>query len=131
MSGASLTAARDALAAVFTTDVSIGTPVAALSANVTRVYDHEPKPGVQIKGCVVTVSSAGMTPDFFLVAVRIYQQFAVNPRNDSHNLDAAVQAVDDLVPSDYGPSNWTIEVREDIDALVAEAVFERGREDYY
>lgn len=105
---------------------------AATLAPVTKLYDFEPKPGDQIRGCVATVStvvSPAVTPDFFRLALRIYQSPEVDAKTAQDNLDAAIIALDHAVSSAYGPSEWTVEFRDDFGQFVGENILEVGRED--
>lgn len=102
---------------------------AATLAPVTKVYDFEPKPGDQIKGCIATISTDGVSPDFFRLALRIYQSPEVSAQKAQVTLDDAVMVLDGEVPSGFGPSEWTIEYRDDFGQFVAENILEVGRED--
>ncbi len=106
-----------------------GTPAIA---GTTAVYDHEPYRGQGLKPVWVTLSTAGMTPDSYLVAVRIYHgtdTAAADTAQDS--LDALIQAYDTLIGSTgrFGPSNWAVEWEEELDAYVATSILAVGRED--
>lgn len=107
-------------------------PVSSLvTAGVVKVYDHEPRPGDALKGCFVTVEWAGMTPEYWLFAVRVYVSGDVNAKSASDYTLAAAVAVDALVNNGgFGGSEWSGPVwAEDLNAFVATNTVMCGRSD--
>jgi len=119
----SIAAAKAELFALLST---AGVP---LVAGVTAVYDHEPFAGQGQKPVCITISTAGMSPDFYLIALRIYQTCDVDVAQAQANLDGLILTVDAMMSSGFGPSEWAVEYRDDITALVATQVFQVGRQD--
>lgn len=106
-----------------------GTPAVS---GVAAFYDHEPYRGQALRGVWVTLGTAGMTPEFYLIAVRVYHSTTTLPAGTVQTaLDTLVQAHDALLATTgrFGPSNWEVEWNEDLDAFVATSVLAVGRED--
>jgi hypothetical protein len=79
----------------------------------------------------VCVFTAGITPDFWQIGVRIIVTATVSPKDAQDLLDTYTLAVDAALNAHYGPSNWTFAFPTD-DAPWSEAtnVLQVGREDY-
>lgn len=102
---------------------------ANLPAGVAAAYDYEPLGGQMAKPVALTISTAGMDPNFYLLAVRIYQTAEVNAQAAQANLDTLVLDVEGKLTSGFGESSWTVDYHADLDALVATCVLPVGRED--
>lgn len=94
---------------------------------VTTAYDHEPT--THGKPVALTVSSAGIAPTDYLIAVRIYVTTETPVEEAQATMDAVVEAADNALPSWAGPSNWSIEWDQEEGQLVATCILEVGRED--
>lgn len=109
---------------------SNGTPVTALStAGVVAVYDHEPKPGDGLRNCFVTVAPAGMTPEYWVIAQRVYSLWDVGAKDAQDKCLAAMVAVDEAMTDGFGPSNWNWEPAPELGAFVATNILMVGRDD--
>jgi len=102
---------------------------ANLPAGVTAAYDYEPLPGQMAKPVAITVSTAGMSPDFYLLAVRCYQTAEVDAQAAQSNLDILILAVEHKLTAGFGMAPWSVEYVAELDALVATCVLPVGRED--
>lgn len=120
--------ARDSLAASKAELLALIT-TGGLPSGVTAAYGYEPLPGQMQKPVAVTVSTAGMDPNFYLIALRIYVSVENDAEQASDDLDTLILDVDDRMTSGFGPSNWTVTYQPDLAAFVAENVFTVGRED--
>lgn len=129
MAATSLTAAKADLYALLTSNTTTGAPAASMTA-VSRVYNHEPLPGDLFKPISVTITTVGMTPNEFLLEVRIYAADGTQAITQA-NLDLAVAQVDARIgtTAEFGPSDWTIAWVGEISAWVALLQVTAGRQD--
>lgn len=100
-----------------------------LPTGLTVAYDHEPLPGDLQKPTAVTVFTVGMTPDDYVLGLRIYATAAADAKAAQDTLDVLIQTIDARINSGFGPSNFEIEYRDDLVAFVATNLFQVGRED--
>lgn len=107
-----------------------GTPHASLT-KITHVYDHEPRAGDTKKPMPLTISTAGMSPEAYTLALRIYSDASKSVPLSQSDLDVAILQVDGRVGSEFGPSDWTVQWVEELDAFVATNTLQAGREDYF
>lgn len=115
----SLAASKAELKGLLTAGTNVG--------GVTTVYDHEP---LQVaKPTAVTIFTAGMDPDFYLIAVRIYHTADVDAKDAQDNLDVMIIDVEDRLSSGFGMAPWSVDYREDLNAFVATTILPVGRED--
>jgi hypothetical protein len=78
----------------------------------------------------LVLTTAGISPDEWQFALRIYCDIGVQPRKAQQDLDAVMLAVEDRVDSHFGPSSWVVGPHPDNGAvLVAEWIVQCGRED--
>lgn len=96
-------------------------------SGVTTAYDHEPV--AHDKPVALTVSSAGIAPTDYLIAVRIYVTTEIPVEDAQDKMDSVLEAADNALPSWAGPSQWSIEWDQEQGQLVATCVLEIGRED--
>lgn len=136
MSRSTVAAAKAELyALLWTANTATATfSVAGVDAAQIHVYDHEPRGGEMVAPVSVTISTAGFTPDFWVLAVRIYtttQKYDAKKAQDV--LDLLIPAVDAKVGSNggFGPSDWTIEWDDGLEAFMATNLLQVGRQDYY
>lgn len=81
----------------------------------------------------VTIATAGMTPDDWVFAVRIYASTErLDAKTAQDQLDLLLPAVDAKVGSNggFGPSDWEVTFDPDLDALVATNILNVGRETF-
>ena len=100
---------------------------ANLPSGVTIAYDHEP--GKVEKPVALTISTAGMDADFYLIALRIYQSADVDAKAAQANLDTLILSLEGRLTSGFGRADWTVDWLADINAFVATVVLPVGRED--
>lgn len=132
MSRSTLANAKAELFGLVASNTTTGVPVASLSAvGVVKCYDYEPRAGDLAKPIAVTVSTAGMTPDFWQFALRLYVSADVSVKDAQTQLDSAMVAIDGLMTAGFGPSQWTVEYVPEFQAMVASLALEVGRQDYY
>lgn len=102
----------------------------SIDAASIHVYDHEPRsPAFPIS---ITVATAGMDPESWVLAVRIYvSTVKTDAKVAQDQLDALLPEVDHRIGSNggYSPSAWEITWDPDLDALVATNLLNVGRED--
>lgn len=99
-------------------------------AGVTAVYDHDPHEGQRAKPVAITVSTAGLGPVAYTVAVRIYAAADGEAATFQATLDSVLEAVDLLMTPHWGPPAWDVaDRRDDLNAFVAETIVFVGRED--
>lgn len=99
-------------------------------AGVTAVYDHDPHDGQRAKPVAITISTAGIGPTAYTVAVRIYAAADGEAATFQATLDSVLEAVDLLMTPYWGPPDWDVaDRREDLNAFVAETNVFVGRED--
>lgn len=102
---------------------------ANLPSPVVAAYDYEPLSGQMAKPTALTISTAGMDPDFYLLAVRLYQSTDVDVQAAQATLDTLILTVENKLTSGFGVASWAVEYAADLDALVATCVLPVGRED--
>lgn len=78
---------------------------------------------------MVTIATAGMTPVFYLIALRIYVTTDVDAQWAQDTMDSLIQTIDARMDARFGPSQWETEFVPELAAFVATNVFEVGRED--
>lgn len=109
---------------------ALGTPKSSLqAAGVIAVYDHEPKPGDALRNCFVTIAPAGMTPDAWLIAQRVYCTWDESAKVAQDTALTVMVAVDDLMTDGFGPSQWEWSAVPEIGAFVATNVLMVTRAD--
>lgn len=104
-----------------TTDGNVG--------SVTGVYAFEPLAGHMAKPTAVTISTAGMDPDFYQLALRAYHTAEVDAKAAQDNLDVIVLAIEARLSSGFVSSTWSVDYDPEIDAFVATTIIPAGRED--
>lgn len=117
--------------------MSIATARATLLAQVSgvsqisRAYDHEPKPG-EITGPVgLTITLALMDAESYTFAVRLYVSLAGDVQSAWLAFDTLLPAVESALSATFGPLRWTGPTpTEDQSSLVAVCQCEVGREDF-
>lgn len=104
--------------------------VDGIAAGSIHVYDHEPR--ALTHPFDVTVATAGMDPDFWVLAVRIYANIS-EPKTAQDQLDLLIPAVDGALAGNggNGPSAWEVTWDDTLEVLVATSVLNVGRQDYY
>jgi hypothetical protein len=120
----SLAAARAELFALMS---AAGVPTVA---GVTAVYDHEPFAGQMANPVAMTVFTAGMDPDFYQLALRIYQTAEVDAQAAQENLDTLILAVEAKLTSGFNRGTWSVTYVDELTALVATCTLLVGREDH-
>lgn len=100
-----------------------------LVEGVTKVYDHEPFGGDLAKPVSITMITAGMDPEFWRVALRIYVDTAMGAKKAQDTLDELMPAVEAMWTDGFGPSDWDVDYAAELKAMVAETVVQIGRED--
>lgn len=105
-----------------------GTP---LVSGVAAAYDHDPGPRKMQGPISLLVATAGIEPDFWVLAVRLYADIGADPAGVQASLDTIMPAVTALVTARFGPERWLGPVphpdREDW--RICEWLVECGRED--
>jgi len=96
-------------------------------SGVTKVYDHEPTTPVDNS---VTVTCQAVTPDFFVLSLRIYVKVG-DARDSQQRLWTLIQNVDATVDAQFGPSRWDITYDPEAQVFIATNLLETGREDSY
>ena len=94
------------------------------------MYSFEPNSGQALKPVAVSISTAGMTPADYLIALRIYSSAEVSVERAQTVIDQLIMVFDAGMNARFGPSNWTVEWVDELVAYVATNVFEVGREDH-
>lgn len=96
---------------------------------VTAVYPFEPGAGHAAKPVSITISTAGMSVDFYRIQLRLY----VSPQTDvvaaQADLDALILAIESKMSSGYGRSDWSVGYDAELDTFVASILLSVGRED--
>lgn len=129
MSRATVAASKAELLGLLWTGTAPTFTVTNIDAASIRVLDHEPRSLTH--PFTVTIATAGMTPDDWVLAVRVY---AVTAKTDAKTaqdqLDLLLPAVDAKIGSNggFGPSNWAVDYDDSLDAYVALNLLEVGRE---
>lgn len=118
----SLAAAKAELTGLFTSGGNVG--------GASGVYAYEPLSGQMAKPTAVTVSTAGMDPDFYQLAVRIYHTADVDVKVAQDTLDGLILAVEGRLTSGFGEAAWVVDYSPDLNAFVATCVIPIGREDH-
>lgn len=128
MSRTTLANAKAELVALFG-DTS-GVPVASLTAlNVAHVYNGEPR---QVLGPLsVSVATTRMNATDWTFTVRLYAKADDDPQAAQSRIDLALPALDALLMTDdgFGPLNWDIAWVDELQAFVAAATLDCGRND--
>ena len=122
---------RNSLGAVKTELVGVLAPngVPAIGG-VNAVYDHDPHDGQRAKPVAITVSTAGLGPSVYTVAVRVYVAADGEAAAFQSALDLILESVDLLLTTYWGPPSWDVaDRRDDLNAFVAETQIAVGRED--
>lgn len=125
MARTSLTAAKDELYGLLSSS-----DVPSISG-VDAVYDHLP-PYTTLSGSVsVAVFTAGVTADFWLLAVRVFAGFGVDAKSTQDALDLILPLIDDATNTGgYGPAAWEFEFpTREPQFITATCVYQVGRED--
>lgn len=98
---------------------------------VASAYDHEPGSGRATGRIALTVTTAGIGPDEWTFALRLYADAGADPAGVHAALDVIMPAITDLVSHRWGPENWIgpnpHPDRDDV--LVCEWLVSCGRED--
>ena len=103
---------------------------AGVAAGSIHVYDFEPRSLDYPWN--VTVATAGMTPDSWVLAVRIYANIS-DPKTAQDLLDLMIPAVNSAIAGNggFGPSAWEVSWDDQLEVLVATTLLDVGREDLY
>lgn len=107
-------------------------PVQSLAdAGVVRALDYEPGANGWLKPCTVTLWPSRITPEFWMVGVRVYVAPELSPRAARDLLLSATVAVDAALKAGegYGPSDWTLGWQDTLDCYLASSEVMVGRED--
>lgn len=98
---------------------------------VTSAYDHDPGQGRALGPIALTVETAGIGPDDYHFAIRLYADIGTDPKTVQRKLDAIMPAITALVSHRWGPENWVGPNRhpDRDDVMVCEWVVSCGRED--
>lgn len=131
MSRESLPEAKAELYALLSIDGVPTFTVEGIAASNIRVWDHErreyPHP------FSITISTVGMDPDFWFLAVRIYVATkTMDDKKAQEYLDLLIPAVNSAIAGNggFGPSAWTVEwVDQPLLAFMATNLLSVGRED--
>lgn len=95
------------------------------------VFAYQPQIAELNNGKGVAVFTAGITPDFWQIGVRIILTATADQKSPQDDLDTFTIAVDAALSSRYGPSNWVFEFpTEETPWYAATNVLQVGREDY-
>lgn len=100
---------------------------ANLPAGVTMAYNHEPMS--MAKPVALTISTAGMDADYYLLALRIYHTVDVDVAEAQANLDTLILAVESKLTSGFNVASWAVDYSGELNAWVATCVLPVGRED--
>lgn len=100
-----------------------------LPSPLVAVYDHEPLPGHIQKPAAATISTVGMTPIDYQIALRIYVTADPDGEKAQEDLDDLIMTLDARMDSGFGPSQWEVTYEAELSAFVATCVFQVGRED--
>lgn len=98
-------------------------------SGVVVALDYEPPRDEITAPVTLTVSSAGIAPANWRVAVRLYVKASGSQEIAQELLESVLMDVDHAVDSRYGDSDWRIRLLEADGLLQAECIYERGRED--
>lgn len=123
MARTSLGAAKAELFALVTTP--------SLPSGLTMAYDHEPLAGNVQKPNALTISTAGMSPTDYLIALRLYVSAEPDAETANDDLDSLIMAVDGRMTGGFGPSEWEVAYEPELVAFVATNVLRVGREDRF
>jgi len=128
----SLADAKNALYEALCESPLEGTPHADIAPWVASVYRNEPRPGELPKPAGITLFTDGIDPTEYRIRVRIYVDPSQSVGEMQDHMDCAIEAVADLLDSDpqFGRASWEHGYDASIDALIAQAVYEVGREDF-
>lgn len=96
---------------------------------VVVALDYEPPRDEITAPVTLTVSSAGIAPADWRIAVRLYVKVSGSSEIAQELLESVLMDVDRAVDSRYGDSQWRIRLLEADGLMQAECIYERGRED--
>lgn len=114
---------------------SAGAPtfsVSGIAPASIHVYDHEPAAEDLLGPIAIAISTAGMTPDDWVLSVRVYVTTAqYDAKKAQDYLDLLLPAVSARTAANggYGPSTWEIGWDDTYAAFVAVQLLNVGRED--
>jgi hypothetical protein len=112
-------------------EVAAALTAAAATFGSADVFAYQPQIAELDNGLGVAVFTAGITPDFWQIGVRVIITATVSQQTSQDALDTYTLAVDAALSSRYGPSNWVFEFpSEDAPWYAATNVLQVGREDY-
>lgn len=100
-------------------------------AGITSAFDHDPGPGRLAGPISLVLTTAGIDPDFFIFALRLYADAGSDPRRAHQSLDLVMPAITAKLDARWGEERWVGPSphpdRDDV--LVCEWVVSCGRED--
>jgi hypothetical protein len=98
---------------------------------VTSAYDYEPGQRRAVGPIALTVTTAGIDPDDWRFAIRLYADVSADPVGVQASLDQIMPAITDLVSDHWGPETWVGPTPhpDDENTLVCEWLVTCGRED--
>lgn len=109
--------------------VSELTAAAATFGN-SDVFAYQPDVSEFMKGIAVAVFTAGITPEFWLIGVRVLVSGTTSPKAAQDAMDAHMLAIDSALHTAYGPRAWTVEfATQDAPYYSATNILNVGRED--
>lgn len=101
--------------------------VSGIDAAAIHVYDHEPR-SLEYP-FPITVATAGMDADFWVLSLRVYANIA-DAKKAQDLLDLLIPAVNAKTANGgFGPSAWDITWDDKLEVLVATNLLNVGRED--
>jgi hypothetical protein len=126
MARTSLSAAKAELFA----DLSSGAQRCSV-AGVTSAYDHDPGPGRLAGPISLVLTTAGIDPDAWNFAIRLYADAGTDPAGVHRALDIIMPAITEKVSYRWGEERWVgpFPHPDRDDVLVCEWVVACGRED--
>ena len=100
-------------------------------AGVASAYDFEPGQRRALGPIALTVTTAGIDPDEWRFALRLYADVGADPVGVQAALDVIMPAITDVVSDRWGPENWVGPTPhpDDDNTLVCEWIVACGRED--
>lgn len=107
---------------------SQGRPVNSLSRlGVSVVYTVEPARSQASGPYWVTMRGVGMDANFYQVELRVYAALTASPDLAQFGVWDVVDALNDLVSTDFGGENWTVEDDPELGWMCAVNVLQVGR----
>jgi hypothetical protein len=98
-----------------------------LPAGVTAAYDHEP---LKVeKPVALTISTAGMDPEFYQLTIRLYHTLEVDVAEAQSHMDDLILLVEERLSSGFNRTAWTVGADMEANAWVAACTVLAGRED--